>query len=55
MDKTTLEKLRLPARMKGGGIKRAADIRKPAFMGALLDILPRYIDRKAENGKEMPG
>ncbi len=41
--------------MKEGGIKRGADTRKPAFLGALMDILPRYIDRKAENGEEMPG
>jgi len=45
-----MERLRLPARMKGGGIKRA----RPAFLGALLDILPRCIDRKAGNGEEIP-
>ena len=35
------ERLRLPTRMKGGGIKRMEDIRYPAFLGALLDILPK--------------
>ena len=39
--------------MKGGGIKRAADTRKPAFLEALLNILPRCIDMKANNGEEM--
>ncbi len=44
------EKFRLPARMKGGGIKRAADSKYPAFLGALLDILPRCVDRKEGSG-----
>jgi len=44
------ERLRLPARMKGGGIKRAADTGYPMFLGALLDILPRCVDRKESNG-----
>ncbi len=55
MDKTAEARLRLPARMKGGGIKSTADTRRPAFLGALLDILPRCVDRKAENGEHMPG
>ena len=55
MDRTTTERLRLPARMKGGEIKSATDTRRPAFLGALVDILPRCIDKKAENGEEMPG
>ena len=37
-------RLRLPTRMKGGGIKRAEDNRYPAFLGVMLDILPRLID-----------
>ena len=28
---------------------------RPAFLGALLDILPRCTDKKAEDGEEMPG
>ena len=37
--------------MKGGGIKRATDSRYPAFLGALLDILLRCVDRKERNGE----
>ncbi len=49
------ERLRLPARMKGGGVKQAADRRYPTFLGALMDVLPRLIDRKAENGEVEAG
>ena len=45
------DSLRLPARMKGGGIKRATDTRYPAFLGALLDILPRCVDSRDEQGE----
>ncbi len=38
------ERLRLPTRMKGGGIKKLTDMRRPAFLGALLNSLPRCID-----------
>ena len=48
-------RLRLPERIKGGGIKRAEDNRYPAFLGAMLDVLPRLIDRKDENGEIAPG
>ncbi len=34
------ERLRIPARMKGGEIRRAAETRYPAFLGTLLDVLP---------------
>ncbi len=49
------ERLRLPARMKGGGIKRSTDSRYPTFLGALLDILPRCVDRKDRNGEVRKG
>ena len=49
------ERLRLPARMKGGGIKRATDLRYPAFLGALLDILPICVDRKDSSGEITKG
>jgi hypothetical protein len=49
------ERLRLPARMKGGGIKRSTDSRYPAFLGALLDILPRCVNRKERNGEATKG
>ncbi len=48
------ERLRLPARMKGGGIRRASDSRYPAFLGALLDILPRCVDREDYGGRALP-
>ena len=41
--------------MKGGGIKRATDKRYPAFLGAMLDVLPRMIDRKEKNGEVTVG
>ena len=50
-----MERLRLPARIKGGGIKRATYTRRPAFLGALLDILPIRTDKKPENGEDLPG
>jgi len=49
------ERLRLPARMKGGGIRRATDTRCPAFLGALLDILPRCVDKAEANGEVTKG
>ena len=49
------ERLRLPARMKGGGIRRATDTRCPAFTGALLDILPRCVDKTETNGEVTKG
>ena len=48
-------RLQLLARMKGGGIKRAEENRYPAFLGAMLDVLPRLIDRKDETGEIAPG
>ena len=49
------ERLRLPARMKGGGIKRTTDSWYPAFMGALLDIMSRCVDMKERNGEVTKG
>jgi hypothetical protein len=54
-EKMAYERLRLHARMKGGGIKRTTDKRCPAFLGAMLDVLPRLIDRKDENGEVTVG
>jgi hypothetical protein len=31
------------------------DLRRSAFLGAVLDILPRCIDRRGPNGEEMHG
>ena len=36
---------------EGGGIKRAADVKYPTFLGALLDVLPGCVDRKDKNGE----
>ncbi len=55
LESVAMERLRLLARMKGEGIKKAADTRRPAFLGALIDVLPRCIDKRAENGEEMAG
>ncbi len=49
------ERLGLSARMKGGGMKNQMDMRYPAFVGALMDLLPRLIDRKADNGEITSG
>ena len=49
------ERLRLLARMKGGGIKRAADVKYPSFLGAILDVLPRCVDMKDKNGEIVKG
>jgi hypothetical protein len=35
--------------MKGGAIKKLTELRIPAFLGALLDILPKCIEVKEEN------
>jgi hypothetical protein len=50
-EETARNELRLPPRMKGGGMKKAADTRYPAFVGVLLDILPRCIDKRDEHGE----
>jgi hypothetical protein len=54
-EKMANERLRLPARMKGGGVKRATNKRYPALLGAMLDVLPRMIDREDENGEVIVG
>ena len=46
------DRLRLPARLKGGGIGSIVDLRRPTFLGAMLDILPRYIDEKDQEGEK---
>jgi len=54
-EETARERLRIPARMKGGGIRRATETRYPTFLGALLDVLPRCIDRTEANGEKIQG
>ena len=57
-DNVAQTRLQLPARSKGGGIKKAYALRRPAFAGALLDILPACIDRvdpKCDDGSIIRG
>ena len=49
------ERLRIPTRMKGGGVRRVEDTRYLAFLGAWLDVLPRCIDRTEANGECVSG
>jgi len=48
-------KLRLPARLKRGGIRSMTYLRRSTFLGAILDILPTCIDRRGPNGEETEG
>ena len=41
--------------MKGGGIRKVTDTRCPAFLGALLDIMPRCVDMTENNGEVTKG
>jgi hypothetical protein len=54
-EETRRERLRLLARIQGGGMKRAMDTRYMAFLGALMDVLPRYIDKMNDHGESLPG
>ncbi len=54
-EETARVRLRIPARMKGGGIKRATETRYLAFLGALLDVLPICIDRTEATGEKIWG
>ena len=47
--------LRLPPRLKGGEIMSMVDLRRPAFLGAMLDIMPRCIDMKDHEGEKTKG
>ena len=49
------ERLRLPTRMKGEGIKKQMDLRRPAVLGALRDILPRCMSITESNGEAQMG
>jgi hypothetical protein len=41
--------------MKGGGMKKLTELHIPAFLGALLDILPKCIDITEEKGEVTRG
>jgi hypothetical protein len=49
-EKVAKDSLRLPTRFQGGGVRSMVDMRNPAFLGAILDVLPRCIDRTSPNG-----
>jgi hypothetical protein len=49
------DRLRLPARLKRGGIWRMVDLKRPAFLGAMLHILSRCIDKKIREGEKTKG
>ncbi len=49
------ERMRLPARMKCRSVEKQMNMRRPAFLGALLEILPRFIDITEANGEVQNG
>jgi hypothetical protein len=55
-EKVAKDRLRLPSRLKGGEVKSMLGLRKPAsFMGAILDVQPRCVDRTGPNGEKTRG
>eukprot|EP00973_Karenia_brevis_P049528 6871684-Karenia_brevis.AAC.1 len=54
-DPFALERLRLPARMFGGGFRSSADVAPAAFLGALSRAIPRMLDRVGHQGIIVPG
>ena len=44
-DPIAAARLRLPARMYGGGIRGSVDVAPAAFLGAVCQTLPRMLDR----------
>ena len=48
-------RLRLPARMYGGGLRSAADVAPAAFLGALCQTIPRMLPRTSADGDVCPG
>ena len=54
-EKVAKDRLRLPLRMKGGGVRSMVDLRNPVFMGAILDVLQRCIDRTGPIGEKTRG
>lgn len=45
-DPLSSSRLRLPIRLRGGGIRRLTDIAGPAYIGTLCKVLPRFVDRE---------
>ena len=47
------QRLNIPARRKGGGLRNPADLRATAYVGAILDILPRCIGKEETGNSSM--
>lgn len=54
-DSLARARLRLPARMFGGGIRSLADVAPAAFVATACRALPSMLDRTTEAGTVMPG
>jgi hypothetical protein len=54
-EKVAKDRLKLLARLKGGGVRSMVDPINPALLGALLYVLPRCIDRTSPNGEKTRG
>ena len=49
------ERVKLPMRMKGCGLREAADRRHAQYIGAAVQSIPHLVDRKDETGCITPG
>ncbi len=49
-DELAYKRLGILTRLKGGGIRSLRDLRQQASLGAILDMLPRCIDNKDDEG-----
>ena len=54
-DPVALRRLRLPARMYGGGIRSLVDVAPAAFVGSLCKVVPRLADAHSEDWNIQPG
>eukprot|EP00973_Karenia_brevis_P005671 774339-Karenia_brevis.AAC.1 len=55
LDRFAMERMRLPARMYGGGMRSCADLAPAAFVGAVCRVLPRMLDHAGAQGITIPG
>jgi len=49
------QRLHILSRLKRGGITRISELREPAVLWSILDILPKCIDEKDDNGDIVKG
>eukprot|EP00973_Karenia_brevis_P044494 6163603-Karenia_brevis.AAC.1 len=54
-DPFAMERVRLPARMFGGGFRSRADLAPAAFLGSLCRVIPRMLDSIGHQGLNIPG